>query len=244
MRFTRNVPNESGWYWILSNGGPSKEQGFYRYVPEPAYVKHNDKTVTLVLVGSKNEILIAHENYSFYFGERIEKPSIEEVEGIDEEFLYKVQQKPDCNNNIIHDENGTIFFTDTNGKWHRENGPAVIFYNGDEHYYKHGVRHSFVSNIKKLQIWGECEKYPAIISNQGKIEYYSWYNEGLLHNFDGPSTFSHHKETNVITASFYLFGECFFREICNTKEEYKRACNNFKNLQEKMEASCTCKCLV
>ena len=43
-------------------------------------------------------------------------------------------------NPVIH-EYGEKFWYDSNGKFHRDDGPAVIYADGDKAWYQHGVRH-------------------------------------------------------------------------------------------------------
>ena len=53
---------------------------------------------------------------------------------------------------------------------HRENGPAVVYVNGDTGWFKNGKRHR--------------EGGPAIEWNTG---YKAWHKEGKLHREDGPA---------------------------------------------------------
>lgn len=63
-------------------------------------------------------------------------------------------------------DEGVIYYKD--GKKHREDGPAVEFLNGDEHWYLNGYLHR--------------EEGPAIEYANGSKE---WYLEGLRHREDG-----------------------------------------------------------
>jgi hypothetical protein len=57
-----------------------------------------------------------------------------------------------------------------NNKFHREDGPAVIFNNGRQEWWIEGKRHRI--------------NEPAVISADGRQE---WYFEGKLHRIDGPA---------------------------------------------------------
>ena len=59
---------------------------------------------------------------------------------------------------------------DEDGFLHCDDGPAVIYDDGTEEWYKHGVPH---------RIGG-----PAYISSTLKV----WFNDGLIHNEDGPAS--------------------------------------------------------
>ena len=65
---------------------------------------------------------------------------------------------------------GSIVYYDDMGKWHRVHGPAVIYSDGTEEWYRHGQRHR--------------EGGPACISACGDE---SWYRHGLRHREDGPA---------------------------------------------------------
>jgi hypothetical protein len=56
-----------------------------------------------------------------------------------------------------------------NGKWHREDGPAIEWGNGHKEWYINGKYHR--------------EDGPAIESDGGKL----WYFHGILHRLDGPA---------------------------------------------------------
>jgi hypothetical protein len=71
------------------------------------------------------------------------------------------------------DTDGTIIYTDTgdiNGKYHRENGPALEYPGGDKFWYLNGKLHR--------------EDGPAVEYTNGD-KY--WYLNGKLHREDGPA---------------------------------------------------------
>jgi len=67
------------------------------------------------------------------------------------------------------DQFGNIFYT-KDEKEHREDGPAVIYPDGYQVWYKEGLIHR--------------EDGPAIIRADGRRE---WYKDGKLHREDGPA---------------------------------------------------------
>jgi len=74
------------------------------------------------------------------------------------------------NHNIkVHIHHNSCEFR-KNGKYHREDGPAVEYSNGDKCWYKNGKRHR--------------EDGPAVDLAEG-TEY--WYINGKLHRVDGPA---------------------------------------------------------
>ena len=71
---------------------------------------------------------------------------------------------------IVTDEFSTIRYYNTEGKIHREDGPAVIDPNSGVQWLRNGIRHR--------------DNGPAIIYAGGD-EF--WYNNGKLHREDGPA---------------------------------------------------------
>jgi hypothetical protein len=59
---------------------------------------------------------------------------------------------------------------DSNNEFHRDDGPAVVYTNGEQYWYKHGVIHR--------------EGGPAIIKSDGTEE---WICNGRLHREGGPA---------------------------------------------------------
>ena len=64
----------------------------------------------------------------------------------------------------------SIAFKNINGQYHRENGPAIIFENGDAYWFINGKLHR--------------EDGPAIENSNGSKE---WFVNGKLHREDGPA---------------------------------------------------------
>jgi hypothetical protein len=69
---------------------------------------------------------------------------------------------------------GDIFWYDDARRFHRENGPAIIWSNGDIEYYQHGEFHR--------------EDGPAVMFDNGDNWYYQ---HGKLHRLDGPAIEGH-----------------------------------------------------
>lgn len=66
--------------------------------------------------------------------------------------------------------NGDVIYLDENGRPHREDGPAIIYKNGEENWYLHGRRH---------RVGG-----PAFTYADGSEK---WYVNDKLHRTDGPA---------------------------------------------------------
>ena len=64
---------------------------------------------------------------------------------------------------------GTTIYRDKNKKYHREDGPAVIYPNDNKEWYRHGKLHR--------------EDGPAVIRDGSEY----WYRNGHLHREDGPA---------------------------------------------------------
>lgn len=84
-------------------------------------------------------------------------------------------------------------FTKDDGKFHRENGPAVIYSNGDQEWCQDGQYHRIGGparfSIDGVEGWFQNgkkhrENGPAIIDSDGHQEY--WIN-GNKHRIDGPA---------------------------------------------------------
>ena len=71
-------------------------------------------------------------------------------------------------NGYYKDEDGEFWYL--NGKWHREDGPAIIYEDGQLEWWVNGKPHR--------------EDGPAIIRADG---YQLWYLNGILHREDGPA---------------------------------------------------------
>ncbi len=82
---------------------------------------------------------------------------------------------------------------DEQGKWHRDDGPALIWTNGTQEWYQHGEKHRddgpAVISTNGAQFWyrhGERHRDdgPARIWPDGTQH---WYQHGELHREDGPA---------------------------------------------------------
>jgi len=54
---------------------------------------------------------------------------------------------------IVDNERSKYYYN--NGKRHRENGPAIIYYNGDVRWYLNGIKYSFEEWIEKTSLTDE-----------------------------------------------------------------------------------------
>jgi hypothetical protein len=96
-----------------------------------------------------------------------------------------------------YDKNGYgEFWYDDNWKYHRDDGPAIIFRYGVLRWYQHGKIHR--------------DDGPAIMKTSGCV----WYQYGKIHRLDGPANESAngHKE-------WFINGE---KIICKDNEEFLR----------------------
>jgi|ERR1700691_2908374 len=80
-----------------------------------------------------------------------------------------LDDKPKNYTGIVEYSDGKIIYY-LNGKWHREDGPAIIWNNSDIEYYLNGKLHR--------------EDGPAVIWNDGIQKYYL---NGKCHRVDGPA---------------------------------------------------------
>ena len=93
----------------------------------------------------------------------------------------------------FYDSEGNQGWRNKNWELHRKNGPAIIYVDGREVWYRHGKRHRengpAYTNPDGTRIWFEndlCHRLdgPAYISNAGRKE---WHKEGTIHRLDGPA---------------------------------------------------------
>jgi hypothetical protein len=68
------------------------------------------------------------------------------------------------------DSDGTTIWRNANGKYHRDDGPAIEHVSGTKSWYQHGIRHQ--------------ENGPAVVWASGTKH---WYQHGLKHRTDGPA---------------------------------------------------------
>jgi len=96
-----------------------------------------------------------------------------------------------------------------NGKLHRLDGPARVYYNGDVQWWVNGKRHRedgpAEERIKGTKKWYRNNKLhnpngPAIIESTG---YKAWYINGELHRLDGPA-----EECANGTKRWFINGKC------------------------------------
>jgi hypothetical protein len=99
----------------------------------------------------------------------------------------------DMKSKLITHRNGDEYWELPNGKMHREDGPAVVYFDGDKEWWINGKLHR--------------KNGPAVEINNGDEE---WWLDGKLHREDGPAI-----EYSGGSKSWYLNG------IFHTKNEYK-----------------------
>ncbi len=92
---------------------------------------------------------------------------------------YKVGKNTDYANNT--------FYRDKYGKLHRDDGPAVIYWDGEKRWYQHGKRHR--------------EDGPAVVATNGTE---IWYSNDIIHREDGPAL-----ENGDGTVAWYKLGLVF-----------------------------------
>jgi hypothetical protein len=101
------------------------------------------------------------------------------------------------------DKDGTKRWYDSNGKLHRDDGPAVVYTNGHQSWYQHGQLHR--------------EDGPAIENASGDK---SWYQHGLFHRDDGPAIiYASGRKLWYLTGSWVSFDEWLHKvEISDEKK--------------------------
>lgn len=113
---------------------------------------------------------------------------------------------------------GKKTWVDKNGKRHREDGPAVIWPNGEEIWYIHGKMHredgpAYINKSNGETAWYYEGKHhrkngPAIIWNNGTK---FWFLHGKRHREDGPA-----KEWSSGRKEYWINGKKL------TKEKFKK----------------------
>lgn len=96
---------------------------------------------------------------------------------------------------------GRTEYLDDEGKLHREDGPAVIFDNGDTRWYLHGERHRLDG--------------PAMEHKGSKF----WFRNDKLHREDGPAVES---KNPMIPSGYYIDGLKYTEEGFKLKIRKKR----------------------
>ena len=81
---------------------------------------------------------------------------------------------------IDHDENATRYYAYKGGPFHREDGPAIEYTNGDEVWYLDGKRHR--------------EGGPAVTKTIDGVVVKYYYQDDVLHRFDGPAIDSENRQ--------------------------------------------------
>ena len=71
---------------------------------------------------------------------------------------------------VERNKRGTVTYRNASGQLHNENGPAVVYHNGDKSYYINGKRHN--------------PDGPAVVGTDG---YKLYLINGKLHNPNGPA---------------------------------------------------------
>ena len=155
---------------------------------------------------------------------RLDGPALESPNGDKYYFIYANEfDKKDWEKiSVLILNNSTCTYTSVsvnchinNGKFHREDGPAVEYANGKKYWYKEGIRHredgpaiEYASGYKEWHKEGKIhrEDGPAIEFANGTK---NWFKEGKYHREDGPACEYHNGGK-----SWYLEGKKY------TEEEY------------------------
>ena len=111
-------------------------------------------------------------------------------------FCIRNKEYEICFREIKKDISGTYYLLDE--KYHRTDGPAMIYNNGSENWYFNGILHRLDGPAK---IWmGYCNR---------------WYVNGKRHRSDGPAV-EYYKECNKIHDEWFIDGKRIVKE--NKKE--------------------------
>ncbi len=102
------------------------------------------------------------------------------------------------------DKYGNIFYYNKKGKYHNDNGPAVIWTNGDKEWYMNGIRHRIDGPAIEWEI--EC--------------YVEWWFNGELHREDGPAVEAQNGLKLWYINNMQYTEEIFFYEL-SYKEKYQ-----------------------
>lgn len=89
---------------------------------------------------------------------------------------------------------------------HREDGPAVEWYDGFKEWYFHGERHR--------------EDGPAVEDINGSFH---WFKHGKRHREDGPATYTSDRESELFSTSEWWFNDVKIN--CSSQEEFERLIN-------------------
>jgi hypothetical protein len=105
--------------------------------------------------------------------------------------------------------NGTKLWRDKYGQFHRLDGPAIEYANGDQSWFENGLLH---------RIDG-----PAMIFNRGGGKWhYRWHKKGVMHREDGPAVVCSGGEKEWwLDGVFYQTKEFFFDTL---SDEAKMRC--------------------
>jgi len=125
----------------------------------------------------------------------------------------------------VKDTFGTVHHL-KDGKHHREDGPAMIFANGDEEWFINGLLHREggpAVNYKREQTYyknGQMhrEDGPAFFKKrEDGLEEYMWVVEGKIHNLNGPAIKTKNQEVYMLENTQY-----------DDKEEFTLASREYK----------------
>jgi len=105
--------------------------------------------------------------------------------------------------------NGAKLWRDKYGQFHRLNGPAIEYANGDQSWFEHGLLH---------RIDG-----PAMTFYRGGGKWhYRWHKKGIMHREDGPAVICSGGEKEWwLDGVFYQTKELFFDAL---SDEVKMKC--------------------
>ncbi len=111
--------------------------------------------------------------------------------------------------NLIKEENASTRYYDKNYNLHRDEGPAIIYKNGNRQWYRWGVMHRVgapATIYKDLHAWYHLGKLhrddgPAFITSN-RLEYYQL---GKLHRTDGPAVVRN--DSGTIFCEYHVEGK-------------------------------------
>lgn len=110
-------------------------------------------------------------------------------------FPTKYSKNPNCH----IDYNGNRFWTDLQGRWHREDGPAIERVDGSKEWFTHGLLHR-EDGPARIGVWAPNDD--------------EWWVNGKRHRLDGPAIM-----WSDGTKAWYIDDKPV---RCNSQEEFER----------------------
>jgi hypothetical protein len=126
--------------------------------------------------------------------------------------LFKETKEEGLIKQVYHCGNGAILirFSDSQGKTHRDNGPAIEINEGYKEWRYHGLFHRvdgsaivYENGDEEWYIFGKKhrEDGPAVTYESGKIQ--RWFIHGIKHRMIGPATIYHNEKRYYINGKKY-----------------------------------------